>query len=414
MKILHLSKYDRKGGAAIAAFNAMLAQREQGLDSRMSVAARLSDHPHVFTRSGPFAGLRRFANFAVERLPGFLAGVPVGDTRSIGLGGRIFEQLAADFDPDIVVMHNIDGLMPIEQIARIPKPIVWRLHDMWAFSGTKHYAGGNWLQQPSRFNGLLEGLDRWTFARKMKALAAHPNLTLCPPSYWLGDEASRVLAANGLDLPIRVITNGVDSAVFAPIDRVDARKEFGVRHDKPVIVFGAASGNSDPRKGYDLLERALTELATNIKTDEISIVTFGGNQFGRLPDEFNAHNLGAIHDRKQLSKIYALSDLCVVASREENLSLTVLEAMSCGTAVVAFDIGGMPDMIENGSNGFLIPPFDTSRLASVLLNCVTNPRQIEEMGTLARKTIVERFDRMIEAKEMLELFEEITARNNSS
>ena len=181
MKVLHISKYDCKGGAAIAALNAVRAQREIGIDAIMLAGRKLGDDPNV-VGPGPVAGILAHVRFAIERLPARIAGLPRTDTRSIGVAGIRLRSALRKFKPDIVVLHNIDGLVKLEDLPKIDVPVVWRMHDAWPLLGTRHYQQGG---GPSRFSGLFAKIDLWTEQRKRQALAKMPSLTLAPPSEWL-------------------------------------------------------------------------------------------------------------------------------------------------------------------------------------------------------------------------------------
>lgn len=394
MRILHLAKYDLKGGAAIAAYNSMCAQRELGIDARMAVARKLGDDPFVMGPS--YLGDKvALARFAAEQLPGRIIGAERHDSRSIGQFGRSWAALSRKFYPDVAVLHNIDGLISLREIRRINIPIIWRMHDMWPISGHRHY-GGEYYQSPTRFGFVATRIDHALRRAKLED-PARPSIVYCAPSMWLADRASAALPPGA---EVKVVPNGVDADVFRPHDRSSLRHSLGIDHDGPLVLFGASTGASDPRKGADLLAKALHNQSADLAARNVKLAVFGGDWPGELERLFPAIALGKTSDRARLAQIYSAADLTVVPSREENLSLTVLESLACGTPVAAFDIGGMPDMIEDGVNGWLIPPFDLA----VLGKRITQVEQCKSMRRKARESILGRFDRLTEARGMLAVY----------
>jgi glycosyltransferase involved in cell wall biosynthesis len=400
VKVLHISKYDCKGGAAIAALNAVRTQREIGIDATMLVGRKLGDDQNVLG-PGPIADLLAMARFAVERLPAKLAGLPKTDTRSIGLTGVRLRSVLRDLKPEIVVLHNIDGVLRLEDLPKIGVPVVWRMHDAWPLLGTQHYQDGAPAHSLGR---LFAKLDLWTARRKRQALGRTSSLTLVPPSDWLARLSRTILP----QAEVAVIPNGIDTHLFAPLrDREAARRDFGLSSDDFVILFGAATGKDDPRKGFDLLENSIGEARKLKGFQNAVLATFGGEEGRSDICGVPAIHFGRIADRKTLARIYAAADISVVPSREENLSLTVLESLSSGTPVVAFNIGGMPDMIQSGINGWLVSPYDTNALAATITNACRLGHDIFPVRAAAREIAIRRFDRSVEAKEMLNLFESL-------
>lgn len=396
MRVLHLSKYDLRGGAAIAAFNSVVSQRAAGIDARLAVGRKLSKSDFV---DGPnrLRQLRVAMSFAVERLPFRILGVPSSDVRSIGLGGLDVADIISRHDPDVIVLHSIDGFIPLKALPKINRPVVWRMHDMWPALGTRHYAENN-----DRLVGIAALLDDWTLKRKHHAYAGLSNLTLCPPSHWLGSvSASSPLLKR---LPCVVIPNGVDTRLFHPADKQAARAMFGLDPSAKIVAFGAIGGTTDPRKGADLLLGALRAGAPFFSEHNVEFLFFGG---GREPEQIDGVRLisaGPIASRERMAMVYRAADVAVVPSRMENLSLTVLEAMACATPVVAFKIGGMPDMIEPGVSGWLAPEVSYEALLATMVEAVTQCSLDGGIGHRARRTVETRFSLETEASAMIELY----------
>ena len=205
------------------------------------------------------------------------------------------------------------------------------------------------------------------------------------PSRWLSNLAMTSKPLRGET--VHTIPNGIDLAVFHPAAKAKAKLDLGLPLDRPIVLFGAASSTTDPRKGFDLLLAALTEMYRLYPNQMLSLAVFGNgpetSQVSTFPYKINY--LGQFSEDSKLASIYAAADVFVAPSRQENLANTVVESLGVGTPVVAFDIGGMPDMIEHLKNGFLARPFDSTDMArgiSWVIDKARNP----ELQKAARKT----------------------------
>jgi glycosyltransferase involved in cell wall biosynthesis len=370
VKVLHIAKYDLKGGAAIAAHNSVLAQRAIGIDARMAVGRKLGHDEFVAGPTGLGEGLS-LARFVAEQLPSRLIGADRSDSRSLGMFGRSPAALLGDFRPDVVMLHNIDGVLSLDGIRRMPVPVVWRLHDMWAVSGHAHSLAG--YPEPRRFRRFAGWLDRRLMRSKDELLASRV-IQFCPPSHWLADEVRQRFGAAAR---VEVIPNSVDTDAFRPVDKANARRELGVVHDGPLLLFSAASGMKDHRKGADLLIAALRSRRDDLLAQGTHLLVVGGELPAEFADVLPATSLGRIIDRKKLALAYAAADLTVAPSRVENLSMVVLGITRKRNAGRSVCHRGMPDMIEDGVNGKLVDPFDR-RCARRL------PRQTRAVGDHAR------------------------------
>ena len=281
------------------------------------------------------------------------------------------DNLVAQVDkinPDVINLHWINGgYLKIETIAKFNKPIIWTLHDMWAFTGGCHYNGDciNYTNScgacPQLHSHKEKDLSRWIWQRKTKAWQ-DLNLTIVTPSHWL----AKCAASSSLlkDMRIEVIPNGLDTKQYKPIQKSVARSILGLPEDKQLILFGAINSTSDPRKGFQLLQAALQNLGQAGWKERVELVVFGASEPNNPPElGFKSHYLGRLNDDISLSLVYAAADVFIAPSLQDNLPNTVMESLACGTPCVAFDIGGMCDMIQHEQNGYLAKPFDVDDLA---------------------------------------------------
>ena len=367
MRPLIVSTFDMQGGAARAAYRLHHGLRKCDVDSRMLVQEKSSDD---FTVHGPeskgaYLLARLRANFDAvplclypERQATFFSSAILPDS----LKGEI-----NTLNADVVHLHWVSyGFMRIETLAAIRRPIVWTLHDMWPFTGGCHYSEGcDHYQDSCGFCPLLAStkrrdLSRWNWKRKTDTWAALP-LTIVSPSRWLGESARKSSLFKHAN--IEVIPNGIDLTRFLPRNKELCRDMLLLPRGKKIILTGGIDYKSDKRKGFDLLLPAVRQLQKTVPDAELAII--GMSRPETIPDfGMPVHYLGRLNDELSLSIAYGAADIFVAPSREENLSNMVLEAISCALPCVAFAIGGMPDMIEQGRNGFLASPFDTADLAA--------------------------------------------------
>lgn len=373
MKALLLSTFDRVGGAARATYRLhgglQALSSERFVTSQMLVQRKVSDDVTVLApRSGPDRTIARLRS-PFDRLP--LARYPQreGFFSVQWLPDNLVNRITM-LQPDVINLHWIGrGFVQIETLAQLNRPLVWTLHDMWAFTGGCHYNDDcDRYQQncgacPQLHSTQDSDLTRWIWARKAKAWQSLP-LTLVSPSRWLADCArkSALLSHHRIE----VIPNGLNLNLYKPMSRLVARQHLGLPPDQTLVLFGAASAISDRRKGFHLLQEMLQRLRLEPELD-LALIVLGSDRPENPPDlGFPSHYLGHLQDEEALATVYAAADVFVAPSLQDNLPNTVLEAMACGTPCVAFDIGGMPDMIDHQVNGYLARPFDCGELAAGL------------------------------------------------
>ncbi len=368
MKILLVNESDTKGGAARAAYRLCAGLQGIGCDCRMLVQRRLGNDPVVI---GPGPGLKGCLSLIrpyVDLLPSRLY---PGRKRALFstafLGGAQLLDTIGKLVPDLVHLHWIcHGFVRLSTLAMIDRPIVWTLHDMWPFTGGCHYdAGCNGYKKacgmcPVLGSSMENDLSRWILKRKQRAFKGL-DLTIVSPSHWLARKAreSRIFSQQD----IRVIPNGLDLEIFKPVERKVARHAWSLPVDKRLILFGALGAANDQRKGLDLLVSALSRAADGMR-DRAEVVIFGAAAQDHL-DNFGlkVHFMGRLDDDAMLASLYSAADVFVAPSIQENLSNTVMEAMACATPCVAFDVGGMPDLIDHMVTGYLARPYDIADLA---------------------------------------------------
>lgn len=404
MKILHISHSDLNGGAARAAYRIHHALRSSGVDSTMWVNQAFAGD---WTVEEPATRLSKSFASARPHIVHLLARILRSHNTNIQSPAIFPSQWVSRINQsqaDVVHLHWVAGeMLSIADIGRIEKPVVWTLHDMWAFCGAEHYTqDSRWREgyrsdnRPSFEPGF--DLNRWTWERKRKHWQRQMHIVT--PSHWLGDCARQ--SALMCEWPVSVIPNCLDIERWQPIHQTLARELLGMPADVPLLLFGAMGGARDPRKGFDLLTVALQHLHDVIPGLEIFV--FGQLAPRNTPDlGFPLHYTGHLHDDLSLCALYSAADVLVVPSRQDNLPNTVVEAQACGTPVVAFCTGGLPDIVADRVTGALAEPFDPLSLAAAIRWVLEDPQRRKQLGAAARS----RAEELLAPERVSRMYEEL-------
>jgi glycosyltransferase involved in cell wall biosynthesis len=251
------------------------------------------------------------------------------------------EQLDLVKNADIVHLHWVPKMVHFPTFFRDKsKRYVWTMHDMQPFTGGNHYETGN---DYTRFERVLLRNE----AIKKRALAG-TKMHVISPSNWLADLAlqSEVFRP----FPVHVVPNPVDMQVFKPMERSAARAQLGLKigENKKLLLF-VAENVKDERKGFWYL---LTALKMTKHPERLALLVIGNTDaLAQMPIE--THQLGYVQDSEKLALAYNAADAFVIPSLEDNLPNTMVESLACGTPVMGFAIGGIPDLVINGETGWL-------------------------------------------------------------
>lgn len=381
----HVCFSDLDGGAARAAYRIHQAQVLEGVASRMWVNRALSGDWTV-------RGKQSMAHTVASQAKSALAGIA---RRAMRTGNKVLHSPSIlpsnwprqlnQVESDVVNLHWLGfEMMSIADIGALRKPVVWTLHDMWAFCGAEHYTeDSRWREgyragnRPSHESGF--DLNRWTWERKRRHWKRPFHIVT--PSRWLADCVRE--SALMVNWPVTVVPNCINTSVWRPLGRELARDILGLPKDVPLLLFGAAGGTEDPRKGFDLLKNALAHLSGEFHG--LELIVFGQSAPEQPPAlGFPMHYMGALHDDVGLVLLYSAADAMVVPSRQEAFGQTASEAHACGTPVICFDVGGLPDIVVHKETGYLARPFDTADLATGIRWVLRDKDQLARLGLAAR------------------------------
>ena len=411
MKVLLVSHYDIKGGAARATYRLHEGLQSIAVNSQILVNDKSSNDENVRLMPPKLGEKFKSLRPKLNRLP--LKLYPK-------LGQVIFspqwvpDSLASEvakINPDVINLHWVcEGYMQIETLAKFNKPVVWTLHDMWAFTGGCHYSENcdRYMNScgacPQLHSTKDTDISRWIWQRKAQAWQ-NLDLTLVTPSNWLAQCAKS--SSLFKKYPVKVIANGLDAEVYKPLNRPQVRDSLNLPQNKQLVLFGAMQGADDRWKGFSLLVLALQSLSKSGWQDKIELLVFGSSQPENPIDVgFKTHYLGRLED-ESLAKVYAAADVMVVPSRYEAFGQTASEALACGTPVVAFDVTGLKDIVDGQQNGYLAKPYETEDLARGIAWVLEDPDRHQKLCRSARLKVKEKFTLEVQARAYKNLYEEI-------
>ena len=414
MKITLINKDDFGGGAAMACLRLFKALKANDLDVSMLVQRKtVPDESVKSTVHNKFDKYRSDFNFLYERLSFILK----ERDKSVRFA---FSQANAGSDiideddiknADLLHLHWVNGgflsLDNINSLLKLNKPVVWTLHDMWPFTGGCHYSGdserflnecGNchFLKHPSP-----NDISHIGWSKKKAIYNSNPKITFIACSNWMRDIALKSSLLRGNE--VITIANPIDVDIFSKQDKTLSRQKWGVPVDARVILFGAANINHT-RKGINYLIEALHKIreTESDMNQVIQVVMFGKSKdfdFKRIP--FPVISLPIINSESDIAEIYSLADVFVLPSLEDNLPNMAMEALSCSTPVVAFDTGGVKDMVDHCENGYLAEYMSSGDLAKGILYVLCDSGNL---ALNARAKILENFSYPIIAEKHIQLY----------
>ena len=373
MRVLIVNTSEKTGGAAVAANRLMEALINNGVKAKMLVRDKQTDSLTVVSAGN---GWRQRWHFLWERWRIFMAmrfsRKHLFDVDIANVGTDI-TSLPEFKEADVIHLHWINqGFLShsvIQKILQSGKPVVWTMHDIWPATGICHYTRGCYRYK-SRCQqcpllpggGSKNDLSAKVWNRKTALLQAnHISFVAC--SRWLEGEAKQSALLRGQH--IMSIPNAIDTRVFHPMDKSEARRKVGLPEQGHVILF-VSQRVTDERKGIHYLVEAVNRLVECYPSlrENTSVAILGGHAED-VADELSlpVHALGYVSDEQTIVAVYNAADVFVTPSLEDNLPNTIMESLACGVPCVGFAVGGIPEMIDHQKNGYVASPANSDDLA---------------------------------------------------
>ena len=382
MRVLIVNTSERTGGAAIAANRLLHALNHNGVEARMLVRDRKTDASEVVNIPQSW---RLKANFLWERGIIWLNnGLRKNGIFQVDIAnaGTDITRLDTFKWADVIHLHwTNQGYLSLNNLDRIlasGKPVVMTLHDQWYFTGICHYSGTcdkyrTQCGQCPMIKGHSQDLARRVFDRK-QAIYEGRNVTFVGCSRWMADLACQSRLTQGHT--VTNIPNAIDTDVFAPMDKLEARRQHNLPMDKKLLLFGAQR-ITDKRKGFDFLVEACEHINMHHPTlpSQLEVVVLGGDaQSVKELLPLPVHIVNYLSNEAEISALYNAVDLFVTPSLQDNLPNTIVEAMACGTPCVGFNVGGIPEMINHKQDGYVADYCDSIDFAQGISWCLQEAR----------------------------------------
>lgn len=381
MRIAVLSKADASGGGASRIATELVDQLlAAGYHADHWTARQYSPADH---RLHPLYGNQSVRNIAIRFGHLLLRKVGAPELWPIE---RLNPALSALRSYDILHAHDITNALAVQTLAWLARyrPLVWTLHDCSPFTGGclnpqtcvrfRDHCG----RCPQQGIWPLQGLFDFTapmLARKRR-FAATTRFTPLAPSGWMADLA----ASSGFFPRPRVVSNGIDLSVFRPIPKDQARQRLDLPKDRPLIAI-CSSHLGDVRKGT----RIAFDLARTARDCSPLVLAIGRRDatiqqdFSALDTRFSSY----LTDRAILALWCSAADLMLYCSLADNQPLTVMEAMACGTPVIGFATGGIPELVDQDENGWLAPTGDVPALSKQILDILGDRGRLQRWSEAA-------------------------------
>jgi glycosyltransferase involved in cell wall biosynthesis len=432
------------GGAHKMAYELFRGQRQRGHESFLAVGEKLRDDPQVFEIPNnayrkPWARFWRASQTRLNkegkkdraRLSGWVANLG-----ELGRWLRIMNGFE-DFDfpatrhlleispgrPEILHLHNLHGgYFDLRSIAELSRqlPIVFTLHDEWAYTGHCSYTLGcdRWeidcapCPDLSIYPALRKDGAAGNRQRKLE-IYSRTRLYVSASSRWLMERAERSALKPGI-VEGRVIPYGIDLKVFRPGDRQAARRQLDLPQQAQVILFVANKTYSNRFKDYKMLEDAVARIAGRLNQRETILLCLGEEKQENRRGSAVFRFAGFESDPRKVATFYQASDLYLHAAKAESFGLVIAEAQACGVPVVATDVNGIPEALDDGRTGYLVPPEDSEAMAERASQLLRDDSLRAAMGKTAIEYAGRNFDLERRLDDYLNWYAEIIKENESA
>lgn len=446
LSIMQVCTHDIAGGAEKVAFDLFAYCRQRGHRSSLAVGfkhgndgdiVRIPNTEHRNLWARLWAPDRAAATFINKNVPGGWR--VTGRLAKLSEPHRLIAESRGyeDFDypgtkylldltnprPDIVHCHNLHG--GYFDLRRLPEishqvPVVITLHDAWLLSGHCAHSFGceRWktgcgnCPDLTIYPSIKRDATAYNFGVKAD-IYRRSRLYVAAPCQWLLDRARHSMLSPGI-VDAKVIPNGVDLEVFRPHDRTAARKELNLPEDARILLFIANGIRRNIWKDYDMLRKSVALVAGTCGDKKIRFLALGesapAEQIGNARIEFVPYQ----KDPLAISRYYQAADLYVHAARVDTFPNTILEAMACGTPVVATSVGGIPEQIEDGDTGVLVGPGDAEGMASRITELLSSETLRQEIGHSAARKARRDYDLKANANSYLQWYRTIIEKFDAS
>ena len=414
-KILILSAYDI-GGASIAAIRLHLGLLKLGVNSKLLTLHKSSSNIPQHYQYQPSGNWKEKVYLKLRQRSEHKQKIALELFENASLSGE-FSMPIASYDittsqlwewADVVNLHWVNEWISLENLLAKAgkKKLVWTMHDMHLFTGGCHYSHGceGFIAEckncPMLVNSNMPQLANQFWKSKISSLKLNrPFLTISSPSFWM----AKLVSSSSLlgDFESIAIPNSIDTNIFKPIPTRQSREVLHIPTEK-IVLLTVIQSLKDNRKGFQILLEALPHLKN---PDQYVLCTVGSLKEEMPITNIEHIHLGSLVDERLMAMVYNSADVLVHPAVEDNLPNVVIESLSCGTPVAGFNIGGMPEMVSNGQNGFISDEINPEILAQNISNVLELNFTKEEISQTAHL----KYALEVQARNFQKLFEKILA-----
>jgi glycosyltransferase involved in cell wall biosynthesis len=408
--VLHINTRFSGGGAAVASARLHEGLKKAGCNSKFMVGA--SDESLEEVQVVPYDWKSRWLHHLI----------PLTGMNYLEYLGS-FKIPKSNFyqEADILNLHNLhrDFFSYLSlPLLTSSKPTVWTIHDMWSFTGHCAYSFdcNSWMvgcgncPYIDTYPAVRRDATKWEWKLKNRTYSSS-NISIIVASKWLESKVRKSVLAKYFSI-IR-IPHGIDIKTYFPIEKKLSRTVLNIPKEKIVLMFSAMSV-SDYRKGGDLLIKILKNMPKSLKSNmTLLIMGEGGKAYSNMVD-MEVLPLGYVGGDQLKVICYSAADIILFPTRADIWSLVVQESMACGTPCISFDVGGIPDLIRPGINGFLAPAEDVNTFRELIIELAENDEKRREMGSKCREIALKEYDINIQVNQYLSLYEKIINENNKT
>lgn len=439
MNVLQVNTEDIAGGAARIAMNLFKGFRDRDHGSWLVVGSKHGNDPDVIVLpNNPYRNLwSRFwiliVNGLLPSMMTFRGAAPLRSLiQKLGQPKRLTALVCGheDFDfpgtpfllklasrqPDVLHCHNLHG--DYFDLRALPKlsqeiPTIMTLHDAWLLSGhcahsfdcEKWKTGCGACSDLSIPPSILKDATAFNWQLK-KNIFARSKLYVTTPSQWLMDKVEQSILVPGIARS-RVIPNGIDLSVFFPTDRTHTREKLGLPADARIVLFAANGIQANIWKDFRTLRRAIGLVAEKMKDQQLLFLALGETAPTRREGAAIIRFVPYQKNKLIMAQYFQAADIYVHAARAETFPNTVLEAMACGTPVIATKVGGIPEEIKDGATGLLVPMSNAEQMAAAIQLLLSDGTLRQKMGTASADHVAMNFSLEQQINVFLNWYEEV-------
>jgi glycosyltransferase involved in cell wall biosynthesis len=402
-----LSDAETKGGAGIAATR--LAEALHRLGHRVTRIVHLASR-----QDHSWSTLSLDSDSPLRRMTRVMLPSQLRKASEMQSAQRRLDEVLDILSPDVVNVHNLHGYGAARKAGWSPDlveicanhaPTVWTLHDMWSFTGRCAYSYDcrkfltgcdATCPTPTEHPALAPKKIARAWESRRQLLSAQHHLVAVAPSRWMAHEAQAGLWASHR---VEVIPYGLPLNIYRPLDRVSAREALGIRARGPALLL-AADNLTERRKGMSVLLEALQFVSHR----PLTLLIMGTGSLTHDKKEIFHFHLGYLQDEHHKVLAYSAADILVHPAPVDNLPLVVMESIACGTPVVAFTIGGLPDLVRPGQTGWIADVVSSQTLASKIQQAINDLDHGMDLRPTCRQIAENEFDADLQAQRYLQLY----------